>query len=222
MAVRVVERLERIGVHQQQRQFGAFRRQPFPRGGDALVEAAAVGDAGQAVAHRQQFELAVGGFEFGDHARKMDGAGDLRRDRIEHRARLRVEEIRPRAFDVEHAVQALAMADGHQVLGAHGGVARHVVRIAVDIVDQLGLAGPRAAAGGANAHGPAVREFRWIQIQVACPDFLDEVRAVVVEQDDAGDGDRQVAHQAFDDAAQDLPGGLRPAGLRGRLRPAVP
>ena len=94
------------------------------------------------------------------------------------------------------------MADRHQVFRTHLRIAGHVVRIGFDIGDQLRLARARAAARGADAHRPTVRELGRIQVEVAGPDFLHEVRAVVVEQDDAGDGDRQVAHQAIHDAPQ--------------------
>ena len=57
----------------------SFARKPCPFGGEALVETAAVGDAGEAVAHRQLFELAVGRLEFAHDAREVDRAGDLRR-----------------------------------------------------------------------------------------------------------------------------------------------
>ena len=98
MPVRVVQGFEGIGVDQHQRELAMLHRLPFPLGREALVEAAAVRDAGQAIDHRQRFQLAIGGFEFGDDARKMDRAGDLVGDRIEHFARFGVEEIRLACF----------------------------------------------------------------------------------------------------------------------------
>jgi hypothetical protein len=65
-----------------------------------------------------------------------------------------------RAFDVEHAVQARAMADGHQVFRAHRGVAGQVIGIAVDVGDELRLAGACAAAGGAMVTGQSGRARR--------------------------------------------------------------
>ena len=146
VAAGIVERLETIGVDQQQCQRPAFARKPRPVGREALVEAAAIGDAGEAVAHRQLRELAVGDLEFAGHAREVDRAGDLVGDRIEHRADIGGEEIRVPALDVEHAVQALAMADRHQVFGTHRAVAGDVVGIVLDVDDQLRLA--RCARSG--------------------------------------------------------------------------
>jgi hypothetical protein len=42
-----------------------------------------------------------------------------------------------------------------------------------------------------------------VKFEFAGPDFLDEGGAFVVEQDDRGDGDGEVADEAVDDAAQD-------------------
>ena len=87
----------------------------------------------------------------------MDRAGHQVGHCIEHRAGLGGKETLFGAFDVEHAMQTLAVADWHQIFGAHGGIAWHVVWIGRDIGDQLRGTEPRATTGGAAGNRPHAR-----------------------------------------------------------------
>lgn len=190
-----------IRVHQQQRHRPAIARHRPPCLGEAFVEAAAVGDAGQAVQRGQHVQLPVRHLQFGDHARKVDRAGDLVGDGVEHRPHVGREEIPVGALDVEHAMQAVAVADRHQVFRAHRLVAGNIVGIVPDILHQLRLPRAGAASGDPDGHRPW-QPGRPGEVEIAFPDFLHEMRAFVVEQDDAGDRHRQVAPQAAHDAPQ--------------------
>ena len=146
--------------------------------------------------------LRLAGFQFAHDARQVDGAGDLRGDRVEHRAGIRGEEIGLRAFDVEHAMQAAAVADRHQVFGTHFAVAGQVIRVAADIADQLRNAGARATPGRTLADRPVVGRLQHVEGEFAGPDLVDEMRAGLVEQDDAGERHRHALDQAIDDPPQ--------------------
>lgn len=78
----------------------------------ARIEAAAIGDAGQAIEHGEPFQFAVGRGKLIGHPLEMNGSGDLVGHRIEHRTDLAVEKPRPRGFDVEYAMQAPAIPAG--------------------------------------------------------------------------------------------------------------
>src|SRR5581483_3999670 len=86
MSAGIVQCLEPIHVHQQQRQRAPRVRVPPPFLGQPQVETAAIGDARQAIAHRQFAQFAIGLLQFAHHAREMDRTGDLVGDRIAHRA----------------------------------------------------------------------------------------------------------------------------------------
>src|SRR5690348_11155277 len=172
---------------------------PFPR--KALVETTPVGDAGEAVAHRQLLQLAIGQLQFAHYARQVDRAGDLQRDGVERGANLGREEIRMCAFEVEHTVQTFPMPDRYQIFRFHLTVAGYIIRIGPDIADELGHATARAAARDTDRHRP--RHPAWkCEIDPARPDLLHEMAALVVEQDDADDRDRQAPRHAIDDAFQ--------------------
>ena len=93
------------------------------------------------------------------------------------------------------------MADRHQIFAAHLGIPRHVIRITIDIIDQLSSTSARAAAGTAARYRPGALRKQRRQGELAGIDLVDEVGTGVIQQDHAGDRHRQLGHQAFADPA---------------------
>src|SRR5690606_3131411 len=99
--------------------------------------------------------------------------------------------------------QARTVLDRHEVLRLDLDVARYIVGIAADILDELGLAGSSAAPRGTDRHRPWWIAGR-LESDRARPHFLHERGAFLVEQDDARDRDGQTTGHAIDDALQDI------------------